>query len=91
MKLRFTERAAFELDEILTYIDSQSPQGAVRVKRRLQMVIDTLLRHPEAGRKTGRAGLRRIVVQPYPYLVFYQPGADEVVIHGLRYGARRPF
>ncbi len=34
-------------------------------------------------------GLRRLVAVPYPYLVFYKVIDDEVVITGLRHGARR--
>ena len=34
--------------------------------------------------------MRRIVVTPYPYLVFYRVAADEIVIHGVRHAARKP-
>jgi len=34
--------------------------------------------------------LRRIVVYPYPYLIFYQILDDEIVIHGVRHAARKP-
>ena len=90
MKVRFTERAADELEDILTYVAAHSPQGAAKVKRRIKLLTDLISRHPEAGQRTNRAGLRRIVVQPYPYLLFYQVAADEIVIHGLRHAARRP-
>ncbi len=89
MKLRYTQRAAAELDAILGYIGERSPQGAAKVKRRVQAIIDMVLRHPEAGRKTSRLGLRRIVAHPYPYLVFYEAAVDEIIIHGVRHGARR--
>jgi plasmid stabilization system protein ParE len=32
----------------------------------------------------------RIIASPYPYLIFYQATEDEIVIHGVRHGARRP-
>ena len=90
MKLRYTKRAASELDAVLGHIDEQSPQGAAKVKRRMQAVIDVLLRYPEAGRMTSRAGLRRLVVHPYPYVVFYRVSSDAIIIHGVRHSARRP-
>jgi toxin ParE1/3/4 len=90
VKLRYTPRAAAELDEILEHIGSQSPQGAANVKRRVHRLTAMLLRHPEAGQKTNRPGLRRLVVHPYPYLIFYQAADDEIIIHGVRHGARRP-
>jgi hypothetical protein len=27
---------------------------------------------------------------PHPYLIFYEATEDEIVIHGVRHGARRP-
>ena len=90
MRLRYTRRAAKELDEVLSYIDERSPQGAANVKARIRAIVDLVALHPPAGRLTSRSGLRRIVVAPYPYLVFYTVSNDEVVIHGVRHAARRP-
>ena len=90
MKLRYTRRAAKELDEVLCYIDERSPQGAANVKARIQAIIDLIALHPLAGRLTSRRNLRRVVVQPYPYLVFYTVSSGEVVIQGVRHAARRP-
>ncbi|MGP9813844.1 type II toxin-antitoxin system RelE/ParE family toxin [Rhodopseudomonas sp. NSM] len=89
MKLRFTIRAAAELDEILSYIDDRSPQGALHVKKRIHAVIGLLLQHPAAGRPTVR-GMRRVVAYPYPYLIFYRATEQEIVIHGIRHSARKP-
>jgi len=90
VRLRYTPRPAAELDEVLDYIAEHSPKGAAKVKRRMQTIIALLLRHPEMGQRTNRAQLRRIVAHPYPYLVFYQATPDEIIIHGVRHGARRP-
>ena len=90
MRLRFTLPAASELDAILSHIEAHSPAGARRVQRRLQRVLAVLLQHPQAGQKTRRPGMRRIVVTPYPYLVFYRLAGDEIVVHGVRHGARKP-
>ncbi|MGD9540236.1 type II toxin-antitoxin system RelE/ParE family toxin [Methylocystis sp.] len=89
MKLRYTLRAAAELDEILSFIDARSPQGALRIKARIQAMTALLLEHPQAGHLTSKNGLRRLVVYPYPYLIFYSAMETEVIIHGIRHGARR--
>jgi toxin ParE1/3/4 len=70
VKLRYTLRAAAELDEVLTYIGERSPQAAHRVHTRIQVIIDLLLRHPHAGQLTSKGRLRRMVASPYPYLIF---------------------
>jgi len=75
---------------ILDYIDAESPKGAENVKRRLQAMVDLLARHPRAGRATNKGNLRRVVANPYPYVIFYRPDATEIVIYGVRHTARRP-
>lgn len=88
MKLRYTHRALDELDEILTYIAQHSPQGARRVHLRIRAVIEMLLQHPRSGRRTTNPRLRRIAATPFPYLIFYELRDDELVIIGIRHGAR---
>lgn len=90
MKLRYTLRAATELDEILSFIDERSPQGARSVKSRIQAMTALLLQHPQAGHPTSKSGIRRMVVYPYPYLIFYRATETEIIIHGVRHSARRP-
>ena len=90
MKLRYTRKAASELAEVLAYIDERSPQGARRVKASIEATIDLLLQHPYSGRLTSKGRLRRVVAYPFPYLIFYRVTKDEIVIHGVRHGARRP-
>ncbi|MEE7457758.1 stabilization protein [Methylorubrum populi] len=90
MRLRYTPDAAAELDAILTYIASLSPQGARRVQRRIQSAIGLLLLHPLSGHATSLRPMRRIVATPYPYLIFYEATEDEVVILGNRHATRDP-
>jgi len=90
VKLRYTLRAAAELDKVLAHIEAQSPQGARRVQARIQAIINLLLQHPHAGQLTSKGRLRRMVASPYPYLIFYRVTEDEIVIHGVRHGARSP-
>jgi toxin ParE1/3/4 len=91
VKLRYTPRGAAELDQVLSYIETRSPLGARHVQARIKAIIELLLQHPRAGRLTSKAGLRRMVVAPYPFLIFYRATEDEIVIHGVRHTARRPF
>jgi toxin ParE1/3/4 len=58
VKLRYTLRGAAELDQVLDYIETQSPQGARHVQARIKATIALLLQHPRAGRLTSKAGLR---------------------------------
>jgi plasmid stabilization system protein ParE len=49
VKLRYTPRAAAELDEVLAYIEERSPLGARHVQARIQAIIELLLRHPHSA------------------------------------------
>jgi plasmid stabilization system protein ParE len=75
---------------VLAYIAEQSPQGAHRVQARIQTIINLVLQHPALGQLTSKGRLRRIGTSPYPYLIFYLVADDEIVIHGVRHGARKP-
>jgi toxin ParE1/3/4 len=88
--VRYTRRALRELAAILDYIEAESPQGAQNVKRRLQAVAQVLVEHPRIGRVTNEEDVRRFVVSPYPYVIFYRPMPSGIVIHSIRHAARRP-
>jgi toxin ParE1/3/4 len=40
VKLRYTLRGAAELDQVLDYIETQSPQGAHHVQARIKVIIE---------------------------------------------------
>jgi toxin ParE1/3/4 len=89
VKVRYTRRALRQMTEVLEYIEARSPNRAENVKRRLQGIIDLLADHPNSGRIVNRGGLRRFMVIPYHYVIFYRADATGIVIHGVRHGARR--
>jgi plasmid stabilization system protein ParE len=91
VKLRYTLPALADLASILDYLSSRSPQGAERVRARIQAVIDLLLRFPLAGTVTEDLTIRRMTTTPYPYVIFYEVTEDEVTIHAVRHGARDPY
>jgi toxin ParE1/3/4 len=89
VKVRYTSRAAHQLEAILDYIADRSPQGAESVMDRIEATLHVLVEHPLSGQATNRPGYRRAVVGAYPYVIVYQPKATEIVIHGVRHTARR--
>jgi toxin ParE1/3/4 len=90
VKLRYTLPALADLGAILDYIDAHSPQGARRVKARIQALTDLLLQYPRIGRRTNDPAIRRMTTTPYPYLVFYEATESEIIIHAVRHAARNP-
>lgn len=90
MRLRYTLPALADLGAALDAIAANSPLGARRVQARIQTLTDLLLRHPHIGRRTNDPAIRRMTVTPYPYLVFYEATASEIIIHAVRHAARDP-
>jgi plasmid stabilization system protein ParE len=90
VRLRYTRTALADFDSILEYIANESPRGARRVHARIFAIIDLLARHPQIGTRTDDPSIRRMVVNPYPYLVFYEPTPGALIIRAVRYAARDP-
>ena len=49
VKVRYTKRALAQIDEVLTYIEAHSAQGAIHVRDRIVALIALLEAHPYAG------------------------------------------
>lgn len=90
MKLRYTLPALADLDSLLAYVADTSPQGARRVQKRLQHVIDLLLVQPKMGVPTHDPSIRRLTALPYPFLILYEVADDEIIIHAVRNPAHMP-
>lgn len=90
MKLRFSRRAVRQIEEIIDAIALESPQGARRVRERMQAITTLLIEHPHIGQPTDLEGVRRMLVSPYPYLIFYRVTDDAVIVQRMRHAARDP-
>lgn len=62
----------------------------MRVKRRVEAIIELILLHPLVGATTDDPSIRRMITRPYPYLVFYEATKNELIIHAIRHAARDP-
>ena len=79
--IRYTDRAIADIEAIADYLLQRSPQGALNVSRAIDHAIGQLERFPGRGGQQSTAGVRKLVVSKYPYLVFYiaDINADECV------------
>jgi toxin ParE1/3/4 len=89
VKVRYTETALAEVDQILSYIAERNRAAANAVRARIEATVAALGETPEMAQKSDEPGVRRMLVGSYPYLIFYTIHADEVVILHVRHGARR--
>ena len=94
MRLRWTDPAQSDFNEILAYIARDNPAAAERVGRRLLTVVASLAQQPRLGRPGRVAGTRELAIPRLPYVAVYRiieaspstGGTVEVlrVIHGAR-------
>jgi toxin ParE1/3/4 len=90
LRIRYTRRALADLEVALDNISSRSPKGAQSVQSRIQTFIELLADYPLIGARTDDPTIRRLLITPYPYLVFYEVLGDEIIIHAVRHGSQDP-
>jgi len=92
VRIRYTQKALAQLDQIYSYIEAHNPSAAKRVNARIKQAIKRLARHPYSCRATEHPGIRALSIVRYPYLVFYSVDetAKEVHILRIRHSARDP-
>jgi plasmid stabilization system protein ParE len=91
MKVRYTPRARGDLEAILQYLSTHSPQGMRNLKRALENTTRLISQYPRSGRISKVAGARVLPVGRYPYLVYWAIEADEAWIVHIRDGRRKPW
>jgi toxin ParE1/3/4 len=91
MKVRYTDRAFGDREQIFDYIEQRNPQGALNVLRVIRQRINGIGDHPHQGTKTTRPGVYKLWLAPYPYRVHYRIDDNEVVILHIRHTSRRPW
>ena len=87
MRLRYERGALADLDEIFAYIAANNREAAARLVARIENVAKKIADSPYIGEATRKSRFRRFHVGNY--LIVYEVGKDEVVIHYVRHGARR--
>ena len=91
MKLRWSDTARRELEEIFAFIRERSPASARSVAQRILHRARFLRDFPFSGKETQVAGVHRLVVVNYPYVILYEihQSDDEVLIVSVRHTARK--
>jgi addiction module RelE/StbE family toxin len=88
MRVRYTQAALTEIDEIFAYIAADNPDAAARVVDRIEQVVARVGEYPLMGPRSDEPDVRLIPIGRYPYLIFYAV-TDVVTILHVRHAARR--
>lgn len=89
MRLRWTPRAADDLEEIADHIKEDRPETALLIVRRILHELDDLKRFPNRGRLGRKPGTREIVLAGLPYLAVYRVRRESIEIVRVLHGAQR--
>jgi plasmid stabilization system protein ParE len=84
MKLRFTETALAEADEILSYIARENETAAAQVAAAIDRTLAAILKRPQSAPIVFQGQLRAKLIERYQYRVFYEIRGDEIVIRNIR-------
>ena len=89
MKVRDTDTAADEIEEIFAYIAEHDRSAAQRIVARVEQTVSISSDFPDVAQMTDELAVRRMPVGRYPFLIFYTIENDEVVILHVRHTARQ--
>lgn len=89
MKLEFHPEAEVELIEAAAHFELQVPGLGERFEAEVRRAMEILLEHPEIGAPAD-PGLRRLVLNRFPFTLYYSATPDVLRIEVVAHQNRRP-
>jgi plasmid stabilization system protein ParE len=89
MKLRYTDPAADELEECISYFLDHVPSLIADFADSIDAAVAQLVDNPYMAQETEKPGVRRWYIRRFRYSIFYTVEGDEIVILHIRHAARR--
>ena len=87
--VRLTPEAELDVDETHLWYHRQAPELAVDFLASVDSCIASIQRQPEAYVLVDPT-MRRALLRRFPYAIFYEVGATEIVVYGVLHCARDP-
>jgi plasmid stabilization system protein ParE len=89
-RLRLTPEAELDLDEAHLWYHRHTPGLAANFLAAVNACITSIQRHPEAYALVDATTRRALVRRRFPYAIFYEVGAREIVVYAIFHVARDP-
>jgi len=90
MKVRYTDEALRDLDEILEFIELNYPTITLAFERRVRAIERRIAKWPKSAEEVEqRSGVRVVPLIQYPYKLFYRITADMFEVLHIHHAARR--
>jgi plasmid stabilization system protein ParE len=84
MRIRYTDTALGEIDEIISYIERDNAAAAEAVAGAIETTVAWLSRQWEAAPVVYQENVRAKIVKPYAYRVYYVVDDNELIIRNVR-------
>lgn len=89
MQIRFQPEAEAELAEARVWYGLQGDGLDVALMLRIDQTLQRIVQAPQAYPIVYRQ-LRRVVVRQFPFAIFYEAAADEILIFAVYHSRRNP-
>jgi plasmid stabilization system protein ParE len=87
--LRLTPEAELDLTQAHAWYSAQRPALGREFLRAIDSCFTAIKRHPDAYQLIDRK-IRRALLRRFPYGVFFETLADEIIVYAVFHGARDP-
>jgi len=92
MRVRYTDEAIADAEEILLYIAERNATAAEIVSIAIERTADRIGSFPYSAQATDEPSVRMVPIGRFPYLMFYTVDRREVWIVRVQHAARlRPY
>jgi len=88
--IRWSRRAAANLESIYDYISESNVTAAIKQRNFILKSIEQLQRFPRSGHKGRVPPLVELLVPRTPYVIYYRQNNDAIDLAMIRHGAQRP-
>ena len=89
MRVRYTETALADVDNIISYIAARNPRAAAVVADAIEATAARIGECAHSAPMTDEPNIRMAPAGRFPYLIFYIAKADEISIVRVLHGARQ--
>ncbi len=89
MKIRYTESAADELEQSISYFRDQAPSLVADFAGSIDDAVAQLLDNPYLAQESEMPGVRRWYIRRFRHSIFYAVEGDAIVILLIRHATRR--
>jgi len=84
MRIRFTETALEEVDDILSYIARHNPSAALEVSEAIVDAVAWINARPRASPVVYPGDVRAKPIGRFQYRIYYAIRGDELIIRNIR-------